>query len=266
MRSNLRHGTTLITALAISLTSSGVSSAALINGDFETGDLTGWTTVGDVDVLDGTFQAAPSEGNFQLVLTTSPGSVGQINGGVDSVANVNTVIGTTVAQLNSVEQASFSAFEGSGVMQTFVTNMTGVDLSFEYNFLSDETDAGNQFGDVYPDYAIVHIRNASGTFNYIRLLTDADVEWEGTAYPAANPTQFDSETGYRTFTLSGAGVPLLTPDTYTLAFATFDVRDDLFDSALLIDRLMMIPEPSTGTLTALGLAVLGARRRLRAAA
>lgn len=252
----LRVGTAVLAAAGL-VAAAGIATAAPLNGDFETGDLTGWAggNGGDFAVT-GAFQSPPDTGAFQLVLTTSPGSVGALGAGAATAAAIRAVMGITDPLLETVEPAGFEAIQGSVVTQTFITGLTGFDLQFRYNFLSDETDAGTQFGDVLPDYAIVHIRNAAGTFELIQRITDADTEFEGGPFPPVIGG-YDTQTGYRTYNLGAA----LAPDQYTVSFAVFDVFDGGFDSALAIDNVMLVPEPSSVSLIVLGLLGLAVYRR-----
>ena len=54
---------------ALLLVMSGTGHATPINGSFETGDLTGWQTFGDVSVQTSLFSSGPTEGVYQAVLT-----------------------------------------------------------------------------------------------------------------------------------------------------------------------------------------------------
>jgi len=45
------------------------SSSTMINGGFETGDLTRWETLGDVSIQTSSFGSGPAQGSYQAVLT-----------------------------------------------------------------------------------------------------------------------------------------------------------------------------------------------------
>jgi hypothetical protein len=49
-----------------------LAHATIINGGFETGDLTGWSTIGDALLVGSSFGVNPPQGNFQLLITTAP--------------------------------------------------------------------------------------------------------------------------------------------------------------------------------------------------
>jgi hypothetical protein len=46
--------------------------ADLINGGFETLNFTGWSTIGDVSLVDSSFGVDPPQGHLQVLLTTAP--------------------------------------------------------------------------------------------------------------------------------------------------------------------------------------------------
>ena len=48
-----------------------IAIADLVNGGFETGDFTGWKTIGDVRIVDSSFGTDVYSGNFQPLLTTN---------------------------------------------------------------------------------------------------------------------------------------------------------------------------------------------------
>ena len=58
--------------LAVFLLTASPVQASLINSGFESGDFTGWSSVGDVSVTGTIFDVAPTEGSSQLVITNSP--------------------------------------------------------------------------------------------------------------------------------------------------------------------------------------------------
>ncbi len=227
-----------IAGLVAAMGSIGAAHAVVINPGFETGDLTGWASIGDVSIVDSTFGSGPSEGTFQALLTTGAGAVGvaDLEGflGVESGA-LSTFSGETVTQ-------------GSAIKQT-VTVTPGETLSFDFNFLTDEIDAPGVFNDL--GFAIVN-----STFD---VLAD-------TFSPLIpSTTIFDDETDFQNF-LNG---PFILGDTFTVAFGVVDVGDTVFDSALLVDSSASTAVPEPATLSFLGIALIGAgfaaRRRSRKA-
>src|SRR6266542_4734666 len=49
-----------------------MAQADLINGGFETGNFTGWKTIGDALVVDSSIGTAPGGGNYQALITNAP--------------------------------------------------------------------------------------------------------------------------------------------------------------------------------------------------
>ncbi len=44
--------------------------ATLTNGDFESGDLSGWEALGDVSIQQASFGIGPTQGNYQALLNS----------------------------------------------------------------------------------------------------------------------------------------------------------------------------------------------------
>ena len=58
-------------AAVCALLSPPLSRASVVNGDFETGNLGGWTPVGFAHVSDSTFGVTPTEGTWQGTIHTT---------------------------------------------------------------------------------------------------------------------------------------------------------------------------------------------------
>ncbi len=230
-------------------------AAPFANGSFENG-FASWNLIGDSAVFDDiSLQTTSTTGSFHSVLTSAPGSVPagtQVGtGAVAADPDVIGLLGISATELASVTPAGVSVAEGAGMEQTFDTTQGG-NITFDWNFLSDESDAVNQYGDAFPDFAIVHVHDVNDpvAFSQIFLLVDADTEFEGIAgVPVI--AGFDSETGWRTFDLSAVGSVLPGAGTYSLGIAVFDMNDNLFDSGLAVDNVSLL-EPSTVLLLGVG--------------
>lgn len=96
--------------------------AAIINPGFETGDFTGWSTIGSTSVLTKDFGIAPLEGKFQGFLSTGVGAV--------PVGSLESFLGLAAGSLSNFVSAfppgggagGGFATEGSGIKQTFSVN------------------------------------------------------------------------------------------------------------------------------------------------
>ncbi|MGI9419573.1 MAG: PEP-CTERM sorting domain-containing protein [Geminicoccaceae bacterium] len=210
---------------------SGSAQAIVINQGFETGDFTGWDTIGAASVVDGSFGSGPSNGTFQALLSTGDGAVG--------VAALEAFLGLAAGTLSAFSGEDVTS--GSAIQQT-VTVAPGETLAFDFNFFTDEVLENDTFNDFA--FAIVN-----STFDVI-----AD-----TFSPAVpSPTIFISETEFQTF-LEG---PFILGDTFTVAFGVVDVGDEIVDSALLVDATA-VPEPAALSLLGIALIGMGAMTRRR---
>jgi len=211
----------------------GTAQAVVINQGFETGDFTGWDTIGDVSVVDGSFGSGPPNGTFQALLSTGDDAVD-----VDELEAFLDVAPGTLTALGGEFVTS-----GSAIKQT-VTVDPGETLAFDFNFLTDEIPALGEVNDF--GFAIVN----SG-FN---LLADTF----STLVPSS--TVFVDETAFQAF-LEG---PFVFGDTFTLAFGVVDVDDTVANSGLLVDAsATAVPEPAALGLVGLALIGMGAMTRQR---
>lgn len=218
-------------ATAISLLASSTSAfGVVLNGSFETGNFTDWTTAGDTSVQDSGFGVTPTDGNYQAALQTLADTTGV------SASNLESFLG-----LSSGTLTNSGATEGSAIQQTIGAN-TGDVLSFDYNFLTDEVPGNSDFN----DFAFFTLNN-----NFISLADTLSPELFSPSF-----SSFAAETGYQSFsyTFTNSG-------TYTLGFGVVDVDntgggDTGVNSGLLVDNVKTtpVPEPMTifGSLAALG--------------
>ncbi|GEM_PF-2040847 len=183
-----------------------------INGGFETGDFTAWETIGDTSIETAEFGVIPTHGDFQALLTTGDGSVS------DDI--LESFLGLDFGDIDSINDGN--ATEGSALEKT-ITVEAGDVLSFDFNFLTDETTFDSD-PETFNDFAFVSI-----TPNSSSELADT-----GT-FLISSPTEFDQETDYDNFTFefSEAG-------TYTVGIGVVDLEDTFVDSGLLVDNLKVI--------------------------
>jgi hypothetical protein len=229
--------------LAGCLTSAQAFSAPLQNGDFGTASLAPWSDIGNASVQ--SLEVGPSGQPFQALIGNA-GVLGYALGSnpATGVAALNGALGLAPGALDTLKIAgdTGNVVIGSAIQQSF-TASAGSQLSFNWNFLSDETSnhAGNDFAFVLIDGSLQRIAN---TFSA----------------SGPTPTVFTNETGYHTFStvLSSGGA-------HTIAFGVVDVTDGLGASAVLIDnvRVAAVPEPGSFALMLAGLVMAAGVIRTR---
>jgi hypothetical protein len=231
--------------LAGCLTSAQAFAAPLQNGDFGTGSLAPWTDTGNASVQNLLAGPAPSGQPFQALIGNA-GVLGYALGTnpATGVAALNGALGLAPGALDTLKIAgdTGNVVIGSAIQQSF-TASAGSQLSFNWNFLSDETSnhAGNDFAFVLIDGSLQRIANT---------------------FSASGPTStvFTNETGYHTFS-----TVLSTGGAHTVAFGVVDVTDGLGASAVLIDnvRVAAVPEPGSFALMLAGLVMVAGVIRTR---
>jgi hypothetical protein len=250
----------LLAALAF-LLAPVLAHADLINGGFETGNFTGWQTIGDALVIDSSIGTAPAGGTYQALVTNAP-SRPSSERHFQSYSGNNSVLAVCPALLNdpldtflalprcSLTQLataisplmlpSIVTWEGSAIKQTFTGN-AGEILSFSWDFLTDEG--------VPMDFAFVVL---DGTLS---LLADFSTVSSGSGTP------FRNESGYHIF-----ATILPTNGTHYIGIGVVDTfLDQDINSGVLVDKFLVtkIPEPAAWLLFGLGLiAVARVGRRI----
>jgi hypothetical protein len=199
------------------------AQAAILNGGFESGNFSGWNTIGNATIQTSSFDVNPTEGTFQALLNTDDPVV--------SSATIESFLGLASGSLNS------AATEGSAIKQSITVNAGDI-LTFNWNFLTDENTPS-----FFNDFVFLSVTNAT-------QLAD-------TFFISFNPGGFNQQTGYQpfSFTFASAG-------TYTLGFGVMDVGDTAVRSGLLLDQVAVTPIPTPALLPGLvGLGLGGWRKR-----
>ena len=99
---------------------SGADASLILNGGFETGDFTGWSTIGVTSIETAGFGTAPAEGTFQALMTTNDSFA-------VSDATIEDFLGLTAGSLDTLVGAD--ATDGSAIKQT-VSGTVGDVINF----------------------------------------------------------------------------------------------------------------------------------------
>jgi hypothetical protein len=213
---------TLVCALATPL----LSYAGVINGDFETGDLTGWTLAGFGQAIGAGVGITPTQGSYQGYIETT----GNLTDTAPVVAASLGISGPAIAAFGAGTPVN-----GTAISQD-VTVSAGDTVSFDWNFVTAELSEPP----TYNDFGFFTISGLAF------LLASRNSSTYNTVSP---PAGYEGQTGWATqsYTFPSAG-------TYTIGFGVFNVGDAGYDSALLLDSVVIpTPEPPSIVLLALGL-------------
>jgi hypothetical protein len=230
----------------------GAPARALSNAGFESGNFSGWSTVGDVGVVGSEIGRAPTEGSFQALLSNARFSV---SGAVLESA-LGLAPGSLFAACGNCDPGlppSQQVTEGSAITQTFTTG-GGQQLAFDASFITEEARNGSAS---INDFAFFVLSGATDvifdTFSPMEVGLNLSIPAIGVNTPY--------EASYQTFVYDVSA-----PGTYSIAFGVVDVKDVYVNTVLLVDNLRFVPEPPidppTATLVGFGLiAVISAARR-----
>jgi len=199
--------------------------AQFTNGNFETGDFTGWTVVTGSQATVTNAPGSPFDvyaTTFNALLTNGTATSSTI---ASEMTNGNTLgLTITTAQLDALT-APDPVGDGAVIFQTFTGSGT---LTFNFGFANAEGTGGG-----FHDALFVYL---DGTFTKLR---DADVD--------------EDDTAYATFTVNG-----LASGTHFIAVGAVNAGDGLVDSQGIFDNFSIsgssVPEPSAFLLLG-GLAV-----------
>ncbi|KQC09198.1 MAG: hypothetical protein APR54_13080 [Candidatus Cloacimonas sp. SDB] len=177
-------------------------SMDLINGDFEYGNLTGWSRSGDGRVITQLAYMGPTQGSFMGIISTGLG---------------------------------YTTDSGS-IYQSFRVPENDHQLSFKWNFLSEEL--MEWVGSQYQDYFKVAIIDNEGYESTI-LYKDVDEIAENYGpYLVSPDIEFDVgdvyATGWNTFSYD---LNFYAGQIVTIKFTSGDVGDSAYDTAILLDEI-----------------------------
>jgi hypothetical protein len=240
--------------IAVTLVASGaltgLAQASTVQG-FESGD-PAVTSIGDAG-KQGSFQGqAPPQGTMQFLLTT----VGMTSNEDGVTAQSGTFAVGNAALQTFFHGVALGGFEGSGVLIPFTVSAADKQLTFQYDFLSNEPFQSMPRA----DFAFTAIFNAA---NALQGSTSTFAVESPSMQTFNSQTPFIFHTGLQTLTLS---LGALAPGNYTLGIGVEDASTADHASGVLIDNVQLVPEPSVFALAIAGAGLLiGVRRRIKGA-
>lgn len=219
---------------------SSSTKTTLVNGSFETGNFTGWSTLGSTSIETATFGNDPTDGTSQALLSTGGATFD------DSITEK--FLGLEAGSLNNLGKGQVT--KGSSIQQIF-TGKAGDILHFDYNFLTNEVLPPVNFSDL--SFVSITSFSDSSISSLLELANVSDVT------STTSLTEFFEETGFQPFSFK-----LPTTGTYTLGIGVINVGDIAFDSGLLIDNVKVtsVPEPSFSLLGFSTFALLGLWKKI----
>lgn len=278
-RTHRRARALQLLSLALFCAGTGLS-ATIVNGGFETGDLSGWTPLAYY-TAGGPASGAPSYATF---VASQSGSVPATPGiGVESVQNTN-YDGTAAGgpDVNPFSGAFFaylsnenilgescgggSCVTGSSLSQTFTLGSNPGQISLEAQFLTNDGVVGGMGAN---DFGGIALLSGSNVIDQFTLDGDSTSSANVHATIGANAGDFLSSTGWVpvTFDVSAYGNQTLTLVAFNQQGPDVGGPATFAESRLLLDAASSpassTPEPSTFALIAFGLAAVGLLRRRR---
>ncbi len=247
----VRHLSLSLLAVGIVAAFALPASAQIINGGFETGDLTGWMTASHTDG----FQDKSSTHQYSTIATGfSTGT---------SASHSNEVLSSLGSDVFPTEGFYFASLSNqfditaTKITQSFVVPTAASKLTFDSRFLSNE-------GVTSPyDFGGVALLNGSTVVAQFNFDNSGDADLHSTETPAGG---FQDSTPWTSHTFDITG---LDGNTLTLAAYVSNVADTKVESRLLLDNVHFggaaTPEPGTfALLIAGGLSCGGLLLRRRA--
>lgn len=236
-----------IRGMIVTLALAGAAWADPLNGSFESPLSTGWTTGGNgtveqlqaTDLFPGGSGIAATDGNSFALVSNGAGDV----------------------------DTDFVEDFGSLTSDTFTVDANGGTLSFDYQFLTGEFTGLDAFAfDWFEIWLLPTV--GAGTLLATDDVSNTNFSLLADVYSTPAGVTFDQAQSLVSFSTAIAA------GSYQLQFSVFDEFDGAFDSALFVDNVSLVNNPTTGPgpdpvpepgtlvlLGAAGIAALARRRR-----
>ncbi len=227
-----------LSALAAFVASSTSLRAGFVNGSFENPALSPWVILGTGSQVTPSFDGElPTDAIKMAVIENATGAlpVGILDFIVDATLGVGP---------GFLSSAYPTATEGSLLYQNVSLGAGESTVSFDWNFLTNEGPAS-----AFNDFAFAQLLSGGSPVG-------SPLVWDTFTPFGGSGTLYFDHTGWNTASFSG-----LAAGSYTLLFGVFDATDGLVDSALLVDRVTTVPEPSGILLSGLAMGLVAWRRR-----
>jgi hypothetical protein len=199
--------------------------AGILNGSFENPSIGPWTVIGPGGQVTPSFDGvSPTDGAKMALIDTGTGALPTFI--LDLV--LDNALGVGPGYLAS---AFPSAVQGSLLYQSFTLSPGESIVAFDWNFMTNESLQSTSSNDI----AFAHLISAGSLVDSTSVDTFASFPDSGTIYA--------NQTGWNSLAFSN-----LTPGAYSIVFGVIDAGSAGNASALLVDNVRAVPEPSAAAL------------------